>query len=120
MHDEGFPCGAATYGGIMQAYGDRSEVMKAAELGARALAAEAPPAMATLNKLLAQCAAAAAKEAGVATFKLLQTCGWTPDGDSYAALIDCAAAGNDLGLAVRALEELAAAGLPCLRRPGGV
>ena len=26
MHDEGFPCGAATYGGIMQAYGDRGEV----------------------------------------------------------------------------------------------
>ena len=47
-------------------------MMKAAKLGAKALAADAPPSLSLLNTLLRTCAASASKEAGVATFKLLQ------------------------------------------------
>jgi tetratricopeptide (TPR) repeat protein len=39
MYDEAFPASSATYGGIMEAYVAKGEMMKAAQLGSKALAA---------------------------------------------------------------------------------
>eukprot|EP01044_Picomonas_judraskeda_P000848 COSAG03_NODE_42_length_17101_cov_8.739031_1_plen_1207_part_00 len=106
MHDEGFPAGAATYGGIMEAFAAKQELQKAVQLGAKALAAEAVPGMGLLTRLLQACAQAASKEAGVATFKLIQAAGWEPDVEAFAALVECAVGASDLGLAMKVLQQL--------------
>ena len=106
MHDEGFPAGAATYGGIMEAFAAKQELQKAVQLGAKALAADAVPGMGLLTRLLQACAAAASKEAGVATFKLIQAAGWEPDLEAYTALVECAVGAGDLGLAMKVLQQL--------------
>lgn len=69
MHDEGFPAGAATYGGIMEAFAAKQELQKAVQLGAKALAAEAVPGLSLLTRLLQACAVAASKEAGGRDFQ---------------------------------------------------
>lgn len=106
MHDEGFPAGAATYGGIMEAFAAKQELQKAVQLGAKALAAEAVPGMSLLTRLLQACAVAASKDAGVATFKLLQAAGWEPDLDAFTALCECAVGAGDLGLAMKVLGQM--------------
>ena len=109
MHDEGFPAGAATYGGIMEAYAANQELSKAVQLGAKALAADAAPGSSLLTRLLKACGEAADKDAGVATFKLLQAAGWTPDLEAFAALLKCAVGASDLGLSMKVLEQMVAA-----------
>jgi|EP01047_Picozoa_sp_COSAG01_P037534 hypothetical protein len=46
--------------------------------------------MGMLKRVLAASADAADKGAGVATFKLIQAAGWTPDLEAYLSLVQCA------------------------------
>ena len=46
--------------------------------------------MALLNRLLAASVAATSKDADIATFKLIQAAGYTPDIESYVSLIKSA------------------------------
>ena len=97
----------------MEAYVAKGEMMKAAQLGSKALAAvrthlllallvprvlcahvadvqDAIPSLGLLKRVLAASAGAADKNAGVATFKLIQAAGWTPDLEAYLSLVECA------------------------------
>ena len=60
MHDEGFPAGVATYGGIIDAYVGKEELTKAVQLGSKAVAAvrnqRRLPASVLLMLVLAQAA----------------------------------------------------------------
>lgn len=46
--------------------------------------------MEVLNRLLVASANAGARDTGVATFKLMQAAGWTPDIEAFQSLVQCA------------------------------